>query len=122
VTHQVGQANNMLIFPGVGLAAIASRAREITDQMFAVAATTLASLVTADRIAQGALYPPVTDLRRVSRAVATAVAAQARRNGVAQLAPDDDTDKTVTAAMWHPSYPDILDGPAESMPNDRDTP
>jgi malic enzyme len=121
VTHQVGQANNMLIFPGVGLAAIASRATEITDQMFGAAAITLASLVTADRVAQGALYPPIADLRRVSHAVAIAVAAQARQDGVAQLAPDDDIGKTVTAAMWHPSYPDILDGPAESMPNDRDS-
>ena len=121
VTHQVGQANNMLIFPGVGLAAIASRASEITDRMFLVAATTLASLVTADRVAQGALYPPIADLRRISHAVAIAVAAQARQDGVAQLAPDDDIAKTVTAAMWHPSYPDILDGPAESMPNHRDS-
>ena len=58
--------------------------------MFGVAATTLASLVTADRVAQGALYPPIADLRRVSRAVAIAVATQARQDGVAQLAPDDD--------------------------------
>ncbi len=121
VTHQVGQANNMLTFPGVGLAAIASRATEITDQMFAVAATTLASLVTADRVAQGALYPPITDLRRVSRAVATAVATQARQDGLARLAPGDDIEKTVAAAMWDPSYPDILDGPAESMPNGRNS-
>jgi malate dehydrogenase (oxaloacetate-decarboxylating) len=121
-THQVGQANNMLIFPGVGLAAIVSRAREITDQMFAVAATTLASLVTADRVAQGALYPPIADLRRVSRAIAIAVAAQARQDGVAQLGPDDDIGKAVTAAVWHPSYPGILDGSgADSLPIDCDT-
>ena len=118
VTHQVGQANNMLIFPGVGLAAIASRAREITDQMFAVAATTLASLVTADRLAQGALYPPIADLRRVSRAVAIAVATQARQDGTARLAADDNIEKTVAAAMWYPSYPDVLDGSeAGSMPS-----
>jgi malic enzyme len=114
----VGQANNMLIFPGVGLAAIVSKAREITDEMFGVAATTLASLVTADRIAQGALYPPIADLRRVSRTIAIAVAAQARQGGVAQLGPDDDIEQAVTAAMWHPSYPDVLDGSgAESTDN-----
>ncbi|HYB15021.1 MAG TPA: NAD-dependent malic enzyme [Streptosporangiaceae bacterium] len=123
MTRQVGQANNMLIFPGVGLAAIASRAREITDQMFGVAATTLASLVTADRFAQGALYPPIADLRRVSCAVAVSVATQARQDGVAQLAPDDDIEKTVATAMWHPSYPDILDGSETGITaSDRDRP
>jgi malic enzyme len=90
--------------------------------MFGVAATTLASLVTADRVAQGALYPPIADLRRVSRAIAVAVAAQARQDGVAQLGPDDDIGEAVTAAMWHPSYPGILDGSgADSLPIDCDT-
>lgn len=117
VTRQVGQANNMFIFPGIGLAAIVSRAREITDEMFGVAATTLASLVTADRVAQGALYPPIADLRQVSRAVAIAVAAQARRDGMAQLAQDDDVEKTVTAAMWYPGYPAIHGGSGtDNMP------
>jgi len=49
--------------------------------MLAVAATTLSSLVTADDVAQGTLYPPIADLRRVSGAIATAVATQARQDG-----------------------------------------
>jgi malate dehydrogenase (oxaloacetate-decarboxylating) len=110
VTHQVGQANNMFIFPGVGLAAIVSEARELTDEMFGVAATTLASLVPPDRVAQGALYPPIADLRRVSRAIAIAVATQARQSGVARLASDEDISKAVDAEMWLPSYPDVLGG------------
>ncbi len=110
VTHEVGQANNMLVFPGVGLAAIATRAREITDAMFAVAAQTLAGLVTPERVAHGALYPPVADLRRVSRAVAIAVAVQARQDGVDRLGPREDIEQAVTAAMWLPSYPDVLNG------------
>jgi malate dehydrogenase (oxaloacetate-decarboxylating) len=108
VTRQVGQANNMLVFPGVGLAAIVSQATQITDEMFCVAATTLAGLVPGDRVADGALYPPVADLRQVSRAIAVAVATQARRDGVASMAPDDDIDKAVTEAMWFPGYPDLL--------------
>ena len=120
VTHQVGQANNMLIFPGVGLAAIVSRATEITDDMFAVAATTLASLVPGDRIAQGSLYPPIADLRRVSHAIAAAVATQARRDGVARLAPEDDIEKAVAVAMWHPRYSDISSrSEADAMPGER---
>jgi malic enzyme len=122
VTHQVGQANNMLIFPGVGLAAIVSRASEITDQMFGIAATTLAGLVTADRVAQGALYPPIADLRRISRAVAIAVATQATQEGVTQLAPGEDIEEAVAAAMWHPSYPDALGGSGvESVARDWDS-
>ena len=120
VTHQVGQANNMLIFPGVGLAAIVSRATEITDDMFAVAATTLASLIPGDRIAQGSLYPPIADLRRVSHAIAIAVATQAKRDGVARLAPEDDIEKAVAAAMWQPRYPDIPSrSEAGTMPGER---
>jgi len=108
LTRQVGQANNMLVFPGVGLAAIVSRATEITDEMFRVAATTLAGLVSADRVADGALYPPVADLRQVSQSIAIAVATQAKHDGVARLAPDDDIDEAVAAAMWFPRYPDLL--------------
>jgi malic enzyme len=109
VAHQVGQANNMFIFPGVGLAAIVSRARKITDEMFGVAATTLASLVPPDQAAQGVLYLPITDLRRVSRAIAIAAATQARQSGVARLEPNEDIGKAVAAEMWLPSYPDLGD-------------
>jgi malate dehydrogenase (oxaloacetate-decarboxylating) len=120
VTHQVGQANNMLIFPGVGLAALVSRATEITDQMFAVAATTLASLVPGDHIAHGSLYPPIADLRRVSRAIAIAVATQARHDGIARLAGGDSIEEAVAAAMWHPSYPGGLSrSGAGTMPGER---
>jgi len=64
--------------------------------------------VPGNRVADGALYPPVADLRQVSRAIAIAVATQARRDGVARLVPDDDIEKAVAAAMWFPGYPDLL--------------
>ncbi len=56
----------MSIFPGVGLAAIVSGAREITDDMCGIAATGLARLVPPDRVAQGALYPPIAGLRQLN--------------------------------------------------------
>lgn len=104
-TRVIGQANNVFIFPGVGLGAIASRAREITDRMFLVAATTLAGLVPAGRLAAGALYPPLGELRRVSRAIAVAVAQEAHRAGLARTSPGADVESAVDALMWTPEYP-----------------
>ncbi len=103
-TRQVGQANNVFIFPGVGLGAVVAQAREVTDSMFLVAAETLASLVKPDRISAGALYPRLADLREVSRAIAIAVAEQARQCGVARLPADQDVAQSVAAAMWTPDY------------------
>jgi malic enzyme len=99
----VGQANNVFIFPGVGLGAIIAGAREVTDRMFAVAATILAGLVTTDRLAQGAIYPRLADLRRISRAIAIAVAREAVDSGVARTVAAD-LEPTVDAAMWTPAY------------------
>jgi len=103
----IGQANNVFVFPGVGLAAIAARASEITDRMFGVAATTLAGLVGAERLAQGALYPPIADLRKISRAIAVAVAREAVDSGVARIAPGADIEETVATAVWVPSYQEL---------------
>ncbi len=104
-TRQIGQANNVFIFPGVGLGAVVAKAREITDGMFLAATDTLAGLVADDRLSAGALYPAVADLRQVSRAVAIAVAEQAREGGVARLEAHQDVAAAVDAAMWAPDYP-----------------
>jgi malic enzyme len=101
--HLIGQANNVFIFPGLGLGAIVARAREVTDAMFLVAATTLAELTSSDRLAQGALYPSLADLRAISRAIAIAVAREAHDSGVGG-SPDQDAEAAVDAAMWQPDY------------------
>ena len=107
-TCLVGQANNSFIFPGVGLGAIVAGARVITDADFLVAARTLAGLVGPDRLACGALYPRISDLRAVSRAIAIAVV---REMGTLHGDPlpagasgDEVAATAVDAAIWWPDY------------------
>jgi malic enzyme len=102
-TRLIGQANNVFIFPGLGLGAIVAQARVITDAMFLIAATTLAAMTSAERLAHGALYPSLADLRPISRAIAIAVAREARESGVAG-ATDQDIEAAVDAATWRPDY------------------
>jgi malic enzyme len=104
VEHCVTQANNVYIFPGVGLGAILSEARDITDDMFLVAADTLAAMAPVSSLAKGALFPPVSELRAVAREVAIAVVRQARDEGVGRLIREEDIAATVDAAMWWPEY------------------
>jgi malate dehydrogenase (oxaloacetate-decarboxylating) len=101
VTYQIGQANNALIFPGLGLGALLSRARRITDHMITVAARAVAGLT--DTSTPGAsLLPPIDDLRATSARVALAVAQAAARDGVAEQ--PGVTAGAVDAAMWKPQY------------------
>jgi len=101
VTYQIGQANNALIFPGLGLGALLSRARRITGHMITAAAQAVAGL--ADTTAPGApLLPPIDDLRTTSAQVALAVAQAAAHDGVADL--PGITADAVSAAMWQPRY------------------
>ncbi|HEY8845104.1 MAG TPA: NAD-dependent malic enzyme, partial [Candidatus Limnocylindrales bacterium] len=102
--HEIGQANNVFVFPGLGLGAIASEARTMSDELFLVAARTLADHVSPERLAIGALYPRVEELRSVTRAVALAVASTAVAAGSARLSADSDLEATVDGAMWWPDY------------------
>jgi len=100
----IGQANNMFVFPGIGLGAIVAEAREVTDRMFLVAARTLAEHVSTERFRCGALYPALAELRCVSRDIALAVATEARDAGVGRQLADDVLKAAVEAAMWEPRY------------------
>ena len=105
VEYQVAQANNALIFPGLGLGVTVSRARRVSDGMLAAAANALAGL--SDAATPGAaVLPPVTSLREVSAAVAEAVARAAQAEGLSDV-PLDDLPGRVRQAMWEPAYPKV---------------
>ena len=105
VEYQVAQANNALIFPGLGLGVTVSRARRVSDGMLAAAANALAGL--SDAATPGAaVLPPVTSLREVSAAVAEAVARAAQAEGLSGV-PLDDLPGRVRQAMWEPAYPKV---------------
>jgi len=108
-TCVVGQANNSFIFPGIGLGAIVAGARIVRDADFLAAARTLARMISPDRLACGALYPPVSELRAVSRAIAIAVV---RGIGMVDGEPlpagEEGAELAATAvdaAIWWPDYP-----------------
>jgi Malic enzyme len=101
-TRLIGQANNVFIFPGMGLAILAVGAREVTDGMFLAAARALADSVGPEALARGQIYPVIEEVRAVSRRVAVAVAEQAIAEGVAD--PVEDVESLIAAAMWEPVY------------------
>jgi malate dehydrogenase (oxaloacetate-decarboxylating) len=103
IRYEIGQANNALIFPGLGLGVIAARARRVTDGMLLAAARAVAGLV--DISTPGApLLPRVADLRETSVTVAAAVARAAEAEGVASATLDADLAGQVRTLMWEPRY------------------
>ena len=102
VSHVIGQANNVYIFPGMGLGVLAVRARTVTDGMFLNAAKALAEHTPPSAVANGQIYPDIADVRAVAVSVARAVAERAIFEGVAD--PVDDVDAVIAAEQWFPDY------------------
>eukprot|EP01034_Spumella_vulgaris_P027694 gene27694-34456_t len=104
-----GQGNNAYIFPGVGLGAIAVGAKTLTDQDFYVAADTLASLVTPERLAKGCCYPSLDGIRAASSKIAAAVARNIIDSGRASKVPpktekNEDMVKYCESLMYKAEY------------------
>ena len=98
----IGQVNNAMLYPGLALGAIVSRASRISDGMFAAAANAVSSLVTV-RQPGASLLPHIDDLRSVSVTVAAAVIETANAEGLARVK-FDDIVQHVQDAMWQPEY------------------
>jgi malate dehydrogenase (oxaloacetate-decarboxylating) len=100
----IGQCNNSYIFPGVGLGVIASGARRVTNEMFAAAAMALSNLSPALGDPTASLFPALSEIRAVSRAVAIAVSLQAQKEGLAEQTSEQEGLRRIEALMWEPRY------------------
>ncbi len=102
VTFEIGQANNMLVYPGLGLGTIVSQARILSDGMISAAAHALGGMVDASQSGAPVL-PPVSSLREMSERVAIAVAKEAVAEGINRKSMPD-VEAAVKNAEWIPEY------------------
>jgi malate dehydrogenase (oxaloacetate-decarboxylating) len=104
-TIPIAQCNNIYIFPAIGLAVSASGARRVTDGMILAAARALGEESPALADTSASLLPALSDLRKVSVHIATAVGLEAQRDGVAPKTSADELRQQVVATQWTPGYP-----------------
>ena len=103
-TYVPGQGNNVYIFPGIGLGALACGVRQVTDSMFLAAARTVAALVEEGDLAQGRVFPSLTRIREVSTRIAVAVGEIAYKEGLTSLPRPTDLAAYVKERMFVPEY------------------
>ena len=103
-TYQIGQGNNTFVFPGIGWGVIAAGASSINQEMMTAAAIALSTQVTSERLEQGAVFPPISDLEKVTDVVARAVAEAAFSSGVATHT-REVMDAQLAKRNWEPVYP-----------------
>ena len=104
VSMRVDQTNNSYVFAGIGLGAIAARARRISDGMLLAAARALAEVSPSTRDPKANLLPPVSELRDVSCRLALAVARQAQRECLADQTSREELETCIRLKMWMPTY------------------
>ena len=103
-THHIGQGNNTFVFPGIGWGVIAAGASSINQEMMTAAAIALSTQVTPERLEQGAVFPAISDLEKVTDVVARAVAEAAFSSGVATHT-REVMDAQLAKRNWEPIYP-----------------
>ncbi|OQY47717.1 MAG: NAD-dependent malic enzyme [Anaerolineaceae bacterium 4572_78] len=99
-----GQGNNAYVFPGIGLGAIMANVKTIPDELFLVAAQTLAQFVSEKSIQEGTLYPRLTEIRKLSLAIATAVAEKAYELDIARSDRPKDLKQFIEDYMYKTYY------------------
>ena len=106
--RRIGQANNVFVFPGIGLGAIVSGATEITGAMIGASSTALAHALEDHVIADRCLMPQVDELWEICGIVGLAVAKQAVADGVATFTEVDALEERIASYRWRPEYPEII--------------
>lgn len=101
---RIAQCNNVYIFPGVGLGALAAQASEISDEMFLEAAKTLATFSPALKNRTASLFPDIQHVRLLSRSIAINVAKKAIEQGLSKCK-EGEIEMAVEAHIWEPHYP-----------------
>lgn len=100
-----GQGNNSYIFPGVALGVISCKAQHVTDEMFLLAAESLAGQVAPSQLEKGCLYPPLSDIRKVSYNIAVDVVKLAFSTRLATIHPEPrDKEQLVKNNLYTPDY------------------
>jgi len=105
---RISQCNNVFIFPAVGLAVSATRARRVTDGMFLAAARALAGYSPDLSDPTAPVLPPLTGLRGAAVEIARAVGEQAQREGLCVKSSPESLRNAIVAAQWAPVYPSYL--------------
>jgi len=103
-TFDPGQANNVYIFPGIGLGALAVQATNLPESVFLVAASELAAQVNLTDLLHGNVYPKLTELRAISFAIAVAVAKHLMDLGLSTFTPEQDVETHIATMIYDPSY------------------
>lgn len=104
ILQRIDQTNNAYIFPGLGLGLIAVKATSVTDNMFMIAAKTLANCSPTANNRAANLLPPLEEIREVSLKIAIAVAKEAVASGYASYQTEDKIEETVRGEVWEPEY------------------
>jgi malate dehydrogenase (oxaloacetate-decarboxylating) len=107
--QRIGQANNVFIFPGLGLGAIVSGASVVTDNMIGISATALAETLSLGDLDHNCLMPEAGHLWDICGHVGLEVARQACKDGVASV-DEDDLERVIAEYRWKPRYPEIVCG------------
>lgn len=103
----IAQCNNVYIFPGVGLGVVSSKTPKVLDKMFIRAAYTLSEYSPALKDRTAALFPPLENLREISKKIALSVYEVAQEEGLVKSASKKEMEEAINQNMWYPNYPII---------------